>query len=473
LSTRKITLRAVAEIIGLAVWGVSMIYISRVVGPEYVGFSATTSAVLLLVTRFADGGLTALASQRLARDDNRLETLLSLMMPPKLVCSLLLVACSLAVLQLITIDARLKYFLVISVSMVLFETMAPTWVFVALGRINVASIVRIGQSLVYASSIFFFIHGQDDWRYLPYITLINSASGFLMSSFFLGYFRLYALDQRVFSGGNYLESLWAQYLESFHFLKAELSSYVYTSSDRLILYYFTTPAVVGVYEAAYKVINPFYNINTVISPTMFRDLAQSFKQGKLPPVMARYTFFMCLLTIPLGFFLIYFAADVIQFLYGARFAESASSLAILGFVITFGFTSGILVIPFSAWNMSREYGNAIFWGNLLNMSLNFTLIPLWGAVGAALATLAAKLIVTMVGYRYFRRATAYNILKDFSWFFAASLLSLLAMPLMAGVIANSFVLMGIYASVYALIVGFAYKVHFRQAMVAVTAESLR
>lgn len=471
MSKYKLTLRAAAEITGLVVGAVGMIYVSRVVGPEYVGFSATTSAVLLLITRFADGGLTALASQKLARDDNRLETLFSIIMPSKLLLSLLLGACSLLVVHLVELDPRLEYFLVISLPIVLFETLAPSWVFIALGWINVASIVRIGQSLIYAASIFLLIRGQDDWKYLPYVTLINSGTMFLLSALFLGRFRLYRVDRELFSSGNYLATLVAHYREGFHFLKAELSSYVYTTSDRLILYYFATPAVVGVYEAAYKVINPFYSINTVISPTMFRDLAQSFKQRKLAPVMARYTFFMCLMTIPLGFFLVYFSADVIQLLYGARFAESAHSLVILGFVITFGFTSGILVIPFSAWNLSRAYGNSIFWGNLLNTVLNFTLIPIWGAVGAALATLAAKLIVTVVGYLYFRKATDYHILKDFSWFFAASLLPLLLMPLLAGVIANRFVLMGIYAVGYLLIVGVAYKVHFRRAMAAVVVES--
>lgn len=460
----KLTLRAAAEITGLGVWAVSMIYISRVVGPEYVGYSATTSAVLLLVTRLADGGLTALASQRLARDDNRLDTLLTIMMPAKLLLSLLMVLCALAAVRLAPLDPKLRYFLMISLPMVLFETLAPSWVFVALGWINVASIVRIGQSLIYAASVFIFIHGQDDWKYLPYMTLINSGATFLLSSLFLGHFRLYRLDRQLFSSGSYLHTVRVHYKEGFHFLKAELSSYVYTTSDRLILYYFTSPAVVGIYEAAYKVINPFYNINTVISPTMFRDLAQSFKQGRLQPVMARYSFFMCLLTIPLGFFLLYFAHDVVHLLYGARFADSASSLTILGFVITFGFTSGILVIPFSAWNMSREYGNSILWGNILNTILNFTLIPLWGAVGAAVATLAAKLIVTVVGYVYFRVATDYHILKDFNWFFAASSIPLILMPLISGVVPNRYLLMGVFAFVYILIVGAAYKSHFQRAM---------
>ena len=247
------------------------------------------------------------------------------------------------------------------------------------------------------------------------------------------------------------------YKESFHYLKGDLSSYVYTTSDRLILYYFTNSHTVGIYEAAYKVINPFYAINAVITPTMFRDLAQSFKQGKVYPVMARYVFSMSLATIPLGFFLFLFSEDVIHILYGAKFIESVPSLKVLGFVITFGFTSGIIVQPFSAWNMAREYGNSILWGNLLNLFFNLTLIPFMGALGAALATVAAKLIVTAAGYIYFKRAVHYPILRDFAYFFSAAVVSMLFAIIITIITASSHIGMIIFVIIYIVIILIIYN----------------
>src|SRR6185369_4841187 len=360
--SKKLTFRAVAEIIGLIIGAVSMIYISRIVGPEYVGLSATTSALVFLISRLADGGLTSLASQRLARDDDHLNTLLSVTLPPKIIVSAVLIALVMVISHVAHIDERLKYFIRISVFVVLFESCTPAWVFVALGKINLASTIRISQALLYAVAIVFFVRGLDDWRYLPYLTLFNSAINFVIASIFLLYFKLVAFDTIVFRN-SYFARLKEFYKEGFNFLKADLSVYVYTTSDRLILYYFTSPQVVGIYEAAYKIINPFYAINSVITPTMFRDLAQSFKQKRLAPVMAKYLFSMSILSIPLGFFLIYFARPVVDILYGAKFVDSVPSLMVLGFVITFGFTSGIIVQPFAAWNMSREYGSSIFWGN--------------------------------------------------------------------------------------------------------------
>jgi O-antigen/teichoic acid export membrane protein len=455
----KLTFRALAEIIGLLLGAISMIYVSRVVGPEYLGFSAATSSVLLLVSRLADGGLTSLASQRLARDDDTLEALLSITMPPKVLVSSFLIVVTLSITSLLTIDSRLKYFITISVFIILFEACTPAWAFVALGRINIASAIRIGQSLFYAAAIFVFIHKTEDWKYLPYLTLFNSFLNFGMAAYFLHHFKLYSFDTSLFNK-HYLNKLKSFYSEALHFLKADLSIYVYTSSDRLILYYFTNPYTVGIYEAAYKVINPFYAISTVITPTMFRDLAQSFKQGKLHAVMAKYVFSMSLFTIPLGFFLLFFSKDIIDLLYGPAFEASTSCLMILGFVITFGFTAGITVIPFSAWNMSREYGSSILWGNILNIVLNFALIPFWGAIGAAVSVLVAKITVNIISYKYFKNATDYPLMKDFAYFFIASIAPLILITLLALTMHNAYFLMLIFIVAYSALLLLFYKRYF-------------
>lgn len=458
---KKLTIRAVAEITGLVVIAFGMIYISRVVGPEYVGFNAITFAVLTLLGRLADGGLTAQASQILARDEEPLGTLLTTIVPAKFLSAFLLVIVTLGAVILLPLDVKLKYFINVAVWMVFFEACTPAWVFVALGRINIASVIRIVQSLLYAVAILVFIRRADDWHNLPYLILFNSGINFALAMIFLWRSRLFKVDRALLKAG-YRQRLGRFYREGYHFLKADLSGYVYTTSDRLILYYFTDSHTVGIYEAAYKIINPFYSINGVITPTMFRDLAQSFKQGNIYKVMTKYVFTMCILTIPLGFYLIYFSDFVVTFCYGTRFTESASSLRILGFVITFGFTSGIIAQPFCVWNMQREFGTSIFWGNVLNTVMNFALIPLWGAVGAALATLGAKVIVTIVSYVYFRRVTDYPIVTDFSWFFIASAIPLVLVVLAARLFTNPFVLTALFGVVYCALVVAIYQAFFRE-----------
>lgn len=456
LIDKNLSFRAAAEIASLLIGAVSMIYVSRVVGPEYLGFSATTSAVLAFASRLADGGLSSLAAQRLARDDESVGALLAITMPFKVLASAFLVALSLLLSNLLTIDPRLKYFITISVFIIFFEACTPAWIFVALGKIKIASVIRIGQSLAFAVAIFLFIHEADDWEYLPYLMLFSSFANFAFAVYFLFHSKLYSLDTSLFKN-DYGKKLRSFYCEALHFLKAELSVQVYTSSDRLILYFFTNPYTVGIYEAAYKVISPFYAISNVITPTMFRELAQSFKQGKLYPVMSRYVFAMSLGTIPLGFFLLFFSKKVIYILYGPLFEPSTECLMILGFVITFGFTAGIIVLPFSAWNMSKEYGNSVFGGNVVNILLNFALIPHLGGVGAALSALAAKITVNVVSYNYFKKATDYPIIKDFTYFFTTSAIALALVIMLAFATQKSYLLMTMYLLSYFSLLFLLYK----------------
>lgn len=460
---KKLTFRAVAEMLGLLVTALGMIYISRVVGPEYIGFSATTSAVIILLGRLADGGLTAYASQLLARDDEPLPTLLTIITPPKFVAAIVLVLATVAVVAFAPLNEKLKYFLNATVLMVVLESCTPAWVFVALGRINASSVIRIAQSILYAAAIVIFIRQPDDWRHLPYLTLFNSGVNFVLSVVLLAHFRLNSLDRQLFDG-NYLKRLGRFYREGGHFLKADLSGYVYTTSDRLILYYFTNPQTVGIYEAAYKLINPFYSINGVVTPTFFRELAQSFKNGDIGRVMTKYVFIMSIFSIPLGFYLFSFSSFIVHEVYGPPFAASADSLLILGFVITFGFTSGIIAQPFCAWNMQREFGSSVFWGNVMNTILNFTLIPFFGAVGAAIATLAAKVMVTVVSYGYFRRVTDYPIVADFGWFFLASLIPLAPVLLLAGMTDNGYLLTTVYGALYLAMIYIVYRRVFKERM---------
>ena len=50
---------------------------------------------------------------------------------------------------------------------------------------------------------------------------------------------------------------------------------------------------------------------------------------------------------------------------------------------------------------------------MVNVIANVILVPLFLAVGAALANLTAKMGVAIVGFRGYRRATKYPVLRDF------------------------------------------------------------
>jgi O-antigen/teichoic acid export membrane protein len=211
-----------------------------------------------------------------------------------------------------------------------------------------------------------------------------------------------------------------------HYLKSDASMAVFNSSDRIFLYVFATPTIVGLYDAAYRIIQPFYLISLVVGDAMYASIARAIGTDRLGSVFRLYVERMCFATIPLGFFLVGFSGLVVSVVYGPSYADASGYLAILGWVITFGYTSGIAVLPFAGWNRPREYGNATAAGGVVNLILNVALIPSFGGFGAAWATVGAKVAVTVVGLRYFRRATDYPLVRDLVEYAAISACALVA-----------------------------------------------
>jgi O-antigen/teichoic acid export membrane protein len=116
--------------------------------------------------------------------------------------------------------------------------------------------------------------------------------------------------------------------------------------------------------------------------------------------------------------------------------------------------SGAAVMPFSAWNLPREYGNSTGFGGAVNLALNLATIPPFGAIGAAWSTVAAKVAVTAVAINYFRRATSYPILRDFSEYVLISFAALaLAEIIGQGASLGDLIGPGVFGFAYVVLVG--------------------
>jgi O-antigen/teichoic acid export membrane protein len=216
------------------------------------------------------------------------------------------------------------------------------------------------------------------------------------------------------------------YAGGFDYAKADLSLLVYMSADRFILYGIGGAAVVGIYEAAYRIIQPFYAISTVVRESMFVDLARDLGTPRLEATLQRWISLMFIATIPVGPFLMLHAGWVIQLVYGPAYRDAALPLSILGWAITVGYVSGAVVLPFLSWNRARAYGNAILAGNITNLVGNAILTPSLGPVGAALATVAAKIAVTVAGVRTFRIASSFAIVRESVRYVGASVVAVVA-----------------------------------------------
>ncbi len=181
---------------------------------------------------------------------------------------------------------------------------------------------------------------------------------------------------RTSCGISTLDAIRRAYRSGVHYQRGELATLVTTSWDRLFLLAFASPVVLGLYEAAYRVIQPFYSVAAVVNDASAELAGIADRRSAVGhATLRRYIDRSLVLTIPFGFFCLAAADPAIRFLYGPDFEGAGSNLMILGMVITLGFTSGAVAFPLMTWGQARAYGNAVTAGGVANLVLNVLLIP--------------------------------------------------------------------------------------------------
>lgn len=411
----KIVVRSGAEITALALGVVSTLWVSRTLGPSYFGHYIVMVTIVTIGGLLINAGLSTAGSQRVANDPSMTGEVAWVVTVSRALIAAVTILGGFVVLAVAPVDPVLRGYLRVGLVVWALTPFRSEWVLVAQGRLRAISALRVAGSVATVLAAVLLVRNVSDAGRVAWIPVVAAMVGAVGSSF-------YALRSSPLRrpAGSAAEAIRAYMHDGLNYLKTDVSVFIFTSSDRLFLYVFASPVVVGLYAAAYSVIQPFYTISAVLADAMYLSLAQAFGTDRLRATFRRYVDLMCFATIPVGFFLLVFAPAVIAVLYGTKYAAASEYLAILGWVITFGYTSGVAVIPFSAWNRPREYGNSTLLGGVLNLGLNFALIPLYNGYGAAWATVAAKVAVTVSGIRHFRHATDYPLVRDFVEYFSFS-----------------------------------------------------
>ena len=164
--------------------------------------------------------------------------------------------------------------------------------------------------------------------------------------------------------------------------------------DTVILAVLDTDVAVGLYGAAYRLLDATLFLSFAFVTAMIPTLARANRDTS-PSLALAYSSALkaaVAMLFPLGTVFALFADPITRLLYGDDFADAATALRLLGgtaalFGVSQLSTATLIFQNRQAW---------VPWvtGSLLafNVALNFALIPSWSLAGAAFATTATELI---------------------------------------------------------------------------------
>jgi O-antigen/teichoic acid export membrane protein len=102
------------------------------------------------------------------------------------------------------------------------------------------------------------------------------------------------------------------------------------------------------------------------------------------------------LALAQGFFFTLFAGLIVKILYGVEYIPAVPVLQILVWYIAFSQMGRIRNIWILAEEKQKILWRINLFGALMNIAVNACLIPIWGAVGAALASLITQVFANFI-----------------------------------------------------------------------------
>lgn len=177
-------------------------------------------------------------------------------------------------------------------------------------------------------------------------------------------------------------------------LLSGLAIFVYMRIDQLMLEKMAGTRSVGIYSAAVKISELGYFIPVMLGATLLPSVVRTRESDWGKYVRRRQLYFDFSALVAVGFALptVIFAPQIISLLFGHEFADATQILRIHAWSALFVFTGVARGQYLLTEGLLRFSFFATLAGAIINVALNFVLIPRLGGVGAAWATLIAYAI---------------------------------------------------------------------------------
>lgn len=360
--------------------------VTRVLGPEKYGILAFILAVISFVSLFFEFGFFSAGARLLATSNDKEKD-------QELIGSL----------TIITVGISLSFFLIIFIFSFFIDSIFHTTVGDILRTISILAAIIPFQYMLQR-----VCQGTNEIKKMAIANIIPKiwylAGLLIVVSFFkLNVFVVLVLNFTgiILTAGFIILSLKPKFdhlKESFRMIWKETKDYgrhVYFgriasmgtyNSDKMLISYFNGTTDVGFYSLAMILTNPMFIFSSSLSTSLFKEFA---KKKKVPKKVVYFNF-LWLLFCCAG--LIIFGKWIVILLFSTKFINVYPILIILTFA---NFFRG-LTQPYNKFLGAKGEGKALrntaVILTICNLLGNLTLIPFWGAIGAAYASLFALMI---------------------------------------------------------------------------------
>lgn len=186
-------------------------------------------------------------------------------------------------------------------------------------------------------------------------------------------------------------------------------SVLFSKIDLLMLVVMKDFNDVGIYSAAYKLLELSFMLPTCIITVLFPILSRYAQSSpeRFVRLSSDGVFYSSAVVVPIVIGCIYFADHIIFRVYSERFAGSVLCFQILIATLGVYMMDQMFAHSLVARDLQRLNLRALVLATLINVGLNCILIPRYSFIGASISTLVAMVFLVMTHY-YFTRKYLYR-----------------------------------------------------------------
>lgn len=267
----------------------------------------------------------------------------------------------------------------------------------ALGQVKAYEFIQISRGLLEAIALglVFYLTGS------VYIGLIALLSTSVIMNALLG-FKYYSGPElpsissfkRYFSYGGPM-------------FPREVASSIIQHADKVLILYFLSPTAVGIYAVVYSIAKLLQTMAGTLNSTLYPTVSTLWDNNDFDSLSKLYTQinrWSVLVGIPATAGLVFVSVPIIRLLSTSEIATASGEIIpvlVVGFALA-GYAKPLVYILTSA-EETTKIGSINVFAAVLNIGLNIVLIPRYGLLGAAIATLAAQ--AATAGYVTYRART--------------------------------------------------------------------
>jgi O-antigen/teichoic acid export membrane protein len=392
------------------------IYLVRYLGVTNYGILSFALALTSMLGIFADFGLNTLMTREIARDKSLATKYINNIYSIKLIQVSILMIFVIILVKILNYPIETVYVLYFMMIFLIFSTFSNffTSIFQSYEKLEYQSIASVLNSTLMLTGVLILI-------YYSYDLVTFSILYALISGLILLYYIFISSKIFKFSRPK-IEIDWdfwkptIRTAAEFGFIGVFVTIYIWI--DSVMLSFMQGNDAVGLYNAAYRIVLLLLFIPTVINSAIFPVMSRLYvsSSNSLEKIVEKYFKYMLLIGIPIGVAITILANQIIILIFGISFAESAPALQILIWATVFTFGNAAFVQLFQSINKQILLTKITFLGMVVNIVLNFILIPKFSYIAASFNTLITEFIilslVMIVAYRLGYITKGNRLIKD-------------------------------------------------------------